>query len=420
MDELADRARTLDAIDPLAACRRLFTIPEDVVYLDGNSLGALPVAAAARISRAVGEEWGVGLVGSWNSAGWYELPLRLGDRLGALLGVAPGQVAVCDTTTVNLFKALAAALAMRPERSTMVMDHGDFPANLYVAEGALLAAGRPIERRLLADDEQPAVHLDEQVAVVALSHVSYRSGRIRDIAGITRAAHDAGALVIWDLCHSAGVLPLRLDDWQVDFAVGCAYKYLNGGPGAPGWIYVASRHLEVARQPLSGWMGHAAPFDFEPGYRPAPGIRRFLCGTPHVLSLRGVEAGLDTYDGVDIEAVRAKSIALTELFAERVEERVRSGSAGRRGTEIRMVSPRAAAERGSQVALAFADGHAVVRAMIERGVIGDFRAPDVMRFGFQPLYLSHTEAIRAADVLAGCMRDEVWTEERFLRRAVVT
>lgn len=403
----------LDRADPLAHARRRFVLPKGLVYLDGNSLGALPASAEEKLRSVISEEWGDGLIRSWNEAGWFELPLTLGDRLGHLLGAAAGQVAVCDSTTINLYKALTVALALRAERSVLVMDRDEFPTNLYIAESVAATAERLIERRLVDPETEPDRIVDDDVAVLALSHVNYRTAALRDLAAISARAHEVGALVVWDLCHSAGVVPIALDDAEVDFAVGCSYKFLNGGPGAPAWIYVARRHLEDAEQPLTGWMGHAAPFDFDGDYRPDPGIRRFLCGTPPILSMQAVALGLDSFAGVDIAAVREKAIALTELFIERV-----AGAPAGRG--LRLISPRDAARRGAQVSFEHEHGYALIQALIARGIIGDYREPGVMRFGFAPLYLSFAEVARAADELVACVEDEVWRQPRFASRSVVT
>ena len=298
----------LDAEDPLAPLRERFLIPEGLIYLDGNSLGPMPRAAAAALSRTIEQEWARDLITSWNSAGWFDMPSRLGDRIGALIGAAPGQTVVCDTTSINLFKALSAAIALRPGRDVIVGEAGAFPTDLYIVEGAMSAAGRPMQRRLIRDDVALEELLDEHVAAVVLSHVDYRTGELLDVADLTRKAHEVGALVIWDLCHSVGVIEFAFDAEDVDFAIGCTYKYLNGGPGAPAFIAVARRLLPLARNPLSGWWGHAAPFSFERDFRPDAGIRRFLCGTQPILSLRGVEAALDALDGVEIAALRRKSI----------------------------------------------------------------------------------------------------------------
>ena len=288
--------------------RDRFILPEGVIYLDGNSLGPMPRAAAGVFARTIEEEWARDLITSWNKAGWFDLPSRLGDRLGALIGAAPGQTVVCDTTSINLYKAIYAAIGLRPDRDVIVAEAGSFPTDLYIVEGAMAAAGRPMQRRLVGHDGPLEALLDERVAAVVLSHVDYRTGRLLDVADITRQVHAAGALVIWDLCHSAGVIEFAFDAEAIDFAVGCTYKYLNGGPGAPAFIAVARRLLSEARNPLSGWWGHAAPFAFDRDFRPDSGIRRFLCGTQPILSLRGVEAALDALDGVDVAASRRKSL----------------------------------------------------------------------------------------------------------------
>ncbi|REJ84258.1 MAG: kynureninase [Acidobacteria bacterium] len=415
MARLEEEAEQADRDDPLTAARQRFTIPEGVVYLDGNSLGALPRGAAETIERCVRREWGEGLVGSWNEAGWYELPLRLGDRLAPIVGAEPGHLVVCDTTTLNLYKALGAALSLRRERRVVLVDGGDFPTNLYITRSALAAAPGAPECVELEPGEDPLARiaaLGDRLAAVAMSHVSYRTGAMRDLAAVTAAAHRQGALAVWDLCHSAGAMPLELARSGVDFAVGCTYKYLNGGPGAPAWIYVAPCHLAECEQPLAGWMGHASPFDFEPRHRRHPGIRAFLCGTPHIVSMRGVEAGLATFDGIDLAAVREKSMRLGELFRRAVE--------AARLPRVELACPADPAARGSQVCFRHPRGYAVVQALIEQRVIGDFRAPDVMRFGFAPLYLRHVEALRAARSLIGCVEAEVWRQERFARRADVT
>jgi kynureninase len=412
-DSLVSRAAclALDAADPLRALRDRFILPNGILYLDGNSLGPMPRAAAALFARTIEAEWARDLIKSWNSAGWFDLPSKLGDRLGLLIGAAPGQTVVCDTTSINLYKAVHAAIGLRPDRNAIVAEAGAFPTDLYVVEGAMAAAGRPMRRRLIGEDGPIEALLDERVAAVVLSHVDYRSGRLLDVADLTRKAHAAGALVIWDLCHSAGVIEFAFDAQNVDFAVGCTYKYLNGGPGSPAFIAVARRLLAQARNPLSGWWGHAAPFAFDRDFRPDAGIRRFLCGTQPILSMRGVEAALDALDGVDIANLRRKSLGLTELFMARVEALL---------PDLKIVTPREDRLRGSQVAIAFDNGYPVVQAMIERGVIGDFRAPDIMRFGFAPVYLSFADVWDAAEILADCFRAEVWREPRYMKRHTVT
>jgi kynureninase len=401
-----------DASDPIGALRDRFVIPDGVIYLDGNSLGPMPRAAAATLGRTIEQEWGQDLIKSWNSAGWFDMPLRLGDRIGALIGAAPGQTVVCDTTSINLYKAVHAAIGLRPDRDVVIAEAGSFPTDLYIIEGAMASAGRPMQRRLVGADA-PSIEalLDQRVAVVVLSQVDYRTGALLDMSALTEEVHKAGALMVWDLCHSAGVLEIAFDRHAIDFAVGCTYKYLNGGPGSPAFISVAAAHQAAARHPLSGWWGHAAPFAFDRDFRPDAGIRRFLCGTPPIISLRGVDAALDALEGVEVAALREKSLALTELFIARMTALL---------PNLHIVTPRQPSRRGSQVAIAFDHGYSVVQAMIERGVIGDFRAPDIMRFGFAPLYLRFTDVWDAAEMLAGCIHAEVWREPRYGQRLAVT
>jgi kynureninase len=401
-----------DSADPLRGFRDRFVIPEGVIYLDGNSLGPMPRTAAGVLGRTIEQEWGHDLIRSWNSAGWFEMPLRLGDRVGALIGAAPGQTVVCDTTSINLFKAAHAAIGLRPDRNVVIAEEESFPTDLYIIEGAMKSAGRPMQRRLTGS-AGPSIEalLDSDVAVVVLSHVNYRTGALLDIPTITKQIHDAGALVVWDLCHSIGVIETAFDRDAVDFAVGCTYKYLNGGPGSPAFISVANTHQAAATHPLSGWWGHAAPFAFDRDFRPDQGIKRFLCGTPPIISLRGVDVALDAMDGVEVSALRQKSLALTELFMARVAALL---------PDLEIVTPRQASLRGSQVGIAFDKGYAVVQAMIERGVIGDFRAPDIMRFGFAPLYVRFADVWDAAEILAEYIGAEVWRDPRFNQKLAVT
>src|ERR1700681_990239 len=400
-----DECVARDCVDPLRDFRDRFMIPEGLIYLDGNSLGPMPRAAASVLTRTIEQEWGHDLIRSWNSAGWFDMPVRLGDRVGALFGAAPGQTLFCDTTSINLYKAVHAAIGLRPGRDVVIAEDESFPTDLYIVEGAMKAAGRPMNRRLIGTDG-PLIDalLDEEVAVAVLSHVNYRTGALLDMAAITKQLHDAGALVVWDLCHSIGVVEIAFDLDAVDFAVGCTYKYLNGGPGSPAFIAVATAHQAAATHPLSGWWGHADPFAFDRDFRPDAGIKRFLCGTPPIISLRGVDVALDTLQGVDVATLRAKSLALTGLFMARVTALL---------PDLAIVTPRQPTLRGSQVAIAFDHGYAVVQAMIERGVIGDFREPDIMRFGFAPLYLRFAEVWDAAEILAACVRAEVWRESRY-------
>ena len=401
-----------DSADPLRDFRDRFVLPEGIIYLDGNSLGPMPRAAARVLNHTIEQEWGHDLIRSWNSAGWFDMPARLGDRVGALLGAAPGQTLVCDTTSINLYKAIQAAIGLRPDRNVVIAEDESFPTDLYIIEGAMKSAGRPMERRLIGRDG-PSIDslLDRQVAVGVLSHVNYRTGELLDMAGITKRLHDAGALVVWDLCHSIGVVEIAFDHHAIDFAVGCTYKYLNGGPGSPAFIAVAEAHQAAAQHPLSGWWGHAAPFAFDRDFRPDAGIRRFLCGTQPIISLRGVDVALDAMQGVEVAALRQKSLALTELFMARV---------GALLPALDIVTPRQPSSRGSQVGISFDKGYAVVQAMIERGVIGDFRAPDLMRFGFAPLYVRYQDVWDAAEILADCINAEVWRDPRFDRVLEVT
>lgn len=409
-----DRAHCeeLDRRDPLAALRDAFVLPEGVIYLDGNSLGALPRTVAGHLARVAEGEWGQGLIRSWNEAQWITAPRRLGDKIAPLIGARPGEVVVADSTSVNLFKLATSALSLRPERRVIVTEAGNFPTDLYILEGAAGLLGRGHEVRAV-----PAAAISEalgpEVALLALTHVDYKSARVHDMAALTAAAHQAGALMLWDLSHSVGALPVDLGAAGADLAVGCGYKYLNGGPGAPAFLYVAERHQADAPAILTGWMGHGAPFEFSPRYLPAPGIERHLCGTPPILAMASLEAALDVWAEVDIDQVRAKSVALTDLFIELVEERL--GEAG-----FVLASPRDARLRGSQVSYRFADGYPVMQALIARGVIGDFRAPDLMRFGFAPLYLRYLDVWDAVEVWREIMAAETWRRPEFSRRATVT
>lgn len=415
MTDRADCGR-LDDADPLAGRRDRFHIPEGVVYLDGNSLGALPRAALDGLRRVAGEEWGNGLIRSWNTAGWIDLPRRVGDKIGRLIGAAPGQVVVADSTSVNLFKALAAALRLRPGRRVILAERDAFPTDLYMAQGLLdLLAGFGADgfELRLADAGGFADALDGEVAVAMLTHVDYRSGAIHDMAEVTRAVQARGALMLWDLAHSAGALPVELDATGADLAVGCGYKYLNGGPGAPAFIYVAERLQKDFRQPLSGWMGHAAPFAFDTVYEPAPDIRRALCGTPPVLPMAALEAGVDELLAAGMTDLRAKSLGLTTLFRRLVAERCG-------GLGLELFGPRDAGACGSQVSLRHPQAHAVMQALIGRGVIGDFRMPDIMRFGFAPLYVRHVDIWDAVEALRGILETGAWDRPEYHRRAAVT
>lgn len=414
----------MDAADPLQRLREQFALPDGTIYLDGNSLGALPKATAARLHRAVTDEWGRGLIGSWNHAGWIELPRRVGDKIARLVGAAPGELVAADSTSVNLYKVLAAALAIqrngRSERRVILSERSNFPTDLYIAQSLALQHG--CELRALCAEDIPAA-IDAHTAVLMLTHVNYRTGRLHDMASLTRLAHDAGALAIWDLAHSAGAVSVDLNGAQADFAIGCGYKYLNGGPGAPAFVWAHARHAARLEQPLTGWMGHATPFTFSPHYEPAPGITRFLCGTPAVLAMVALECGVDTVLAAEplggMAALRGKSLAMTRVFAELVESRCA-------GHGLELVSPRDDALRGSQVCLTRAEGgHAIVQALIARGVVGDFRAgdpqvSDILRFGFTPLYLRFADLWDAVEHLRAVLERGEWREARFQHRAAVT
>jgi len=434
-----------DADDPLRELRALFTLPDGVIYVDGNSLGALPRATPGRVAHAVQAEWGEGLIRSWNDAGWIGLPQRVGDRIGALIGARPGETVAADSTSVNLYKVLSAASrivradaqakAGATPRRVIVSERQNFPTDLYIAEGLCRDLGWSLE--LLEAEALPgrlAPGRGDDVAVVMITQVNYRTGALHDMAAVTSLAHAAGALMVWDLCHTAGALACDLNAADADFAIGCGYKYLNGGPGAPAFVWVHPRHAGRFWQPLSGWMGHAAPFRFVPGYEPAEGIGRFLCGTPAVLSLIALECGVETLHAADpfggMQALREKSVALTELFIRLVDERCAA-------LGFAVASPREAERRGSQVSLTHAGddgasrGYAIMQALIARGVIGDFRAggpadthgpalPDILRFGFTPLYLRFVDVWDAVEHLVQVMASGEYREERFNKRAAVT
>lgn len=400
-----------DAADPLGGVRERFCLPDGVIYLDGNSLGALPVAAAAAVRDVVERQWGRDLIASWNKHGWIGLPQAVGGRIARLIGARASEVVAADSVSVNLFKLAAAAVGARGDRRVVLTEGGDFPTDLYILQG--LAGLMPdIELRVVRPGEIKAA-LDDRVAVVLLSHVHYRSGAVRDMAGLSASIRAVGAMSLWDLSHSAGVLDVDLNRDGADLAAGCGYKYLNGGPGAPAWLYVAERHQAALRNPLSGWMGHARPFDFVDDYAPAAGIDRWLCGTPPILSLAALDAALDAFDGVDMGAARAKSGALGDLFIERVEARCA-------GKDLTLASPREAQARGGQVSFRHPHGWAVMQNLIARGVIGDFRSPDVIRFGFAPLYVRQADVWDAVEVLGEILDAETWRDPRYQTLAAVT
>jgi kynureninase len=387
---LQARAARLDAADELGKLRDRFTLPDGLVYLDGNSLGALPAGVAAATADVVHRQWGELLIRSWDESAWWTAPERIGDKLAPLVGAAPGQVVVGDSTSVNLFKALVGAARLAPPgRTRMLVDANTFPTDGYIAASAARMTGL----RVVPVDPSTAVEeMNDDTAVVLLNHVDYRTGRLHDLPALTRAARATGAITVWDLCHSAGALPVGLDAHSVDLAVGCTYKYLNGGPGSPAYLYIAARHQDAFDSPLPGWNGHADPFAMTTGYTPADGAVRARVGTPDILSMLALEAALDAWDGVSVEAVRAKSLALTDFFLECVAAYVPEG-------KVESVTPAEHGRRGSQVSLRTENAREVMAELIARGVVGDFRAPDVLRFGFTPLYVGFADVERAARTL---------------------
>jgi kynureninase len=407
-----EEAEALDLADPLARFGDAFDLPSGVIYLDGNSLGPPPLAAHERLERTARREWGEGLVRSWNSAAWIDAPLRVGGKIGRLIGAKPNEVTVADATSVSLFKLAAGALSLRPERRTILTETGSFPTDLYVLQGLAALLGDRARLKTTAPQDLVAA-IDEDTAVVVLTHIHYKSALRWDLAAVTAAAHAKGALVIWDLCHSAGAVAVDLNACDADLAVGCGYKYLNGGPGAPAFLFVAERHQAQIRSPLWGWMGHAEPFAFEDGYRPAGDIRALITGTPPILGLAALEVGVDLQLEADPALVEAKGRALTELFIAGVE-------AGAAGSGLTLASPRDPAQRGLHVSFAHREGYAIVQAMMAHGIIGDFRAPDIARFGFSPLFLSYVQVWDAAQAMADVLVTQAWDRPEFRTRAAVT
>ena len=390
--------------------RALFHIPKGVIYLDGNSLGPLPLAASARVARTLSDEWGELLITGWNKAGWMVQPRRIGDRIGRLIGAPEGTVTMGDTLSIKVYQALASALELNPERRVILSDNGNFPSDLYMAEGLVRLLDKGYHLKVVAPEEVEAA-LDETVAVLMITEVDYRTGRLHDMKALTQKAHAVGALTVWDLAHSAGALPVDVTGAKADFAVGCTYKYLNGGPGAPAFIYVAPKYAEVARPALSGWLGHEAPFAFDLDYRAGRGVERMRVGTPPIIALAALESALDVWDGVDMHDLRKASIALIDLFIREVEARC---------PQLELASPRDGTTRGSQVSFRHENGYAIMQALIARGVIGDFRAPDIIRFGFTPLYIGEAEVLKAADILAEVMAENLWDNADYRKKAIVT
>ncbi|NIZ59503.1 kynureninase [Sedimentitalea sp. CY04] len=393
-----------------AATKAMFHLPEGMIYLDGNSLGPLPLAATKRVGDMMQNEWGEMLITGWNKAGWMAKSSALGDRVGRLIGAEPGHVVMGDTLSIKVYQAVASALDLNPTRKVVLSDNGNFPTDLYMADGLLKSLGDDYELRVV-NPEDVADNLTDDVAVLMLTQVDYRTGRVHNMQALTEQAQAKGIVTVWDLAHSAGALPVDLAGCNADFAIGCTYKYLNGGPGAPAFIYVAPRHIDQVRPALSGWLGHEAPFAFDLDYRPGAGIERMRVGTPPVLQLTSLEAAMDIWDMADMETVRAKSIELCDLFIAGIEAKC---------PELTLASPRDGQQRGSQVSFKFHEGYAAMQAVIARGVIGDFRAPDIMRFGFTPLYIDEGDVNAAVDIIADVMNNNLWDRPEYKIRAAVT
>lgn len=404
----SEKARALDAADPLAFARERFALPDGIIYLDGNSLGALPAAAPATIADLLERQWGDDLITSWNKHGWIDSPATLGAKLAPLIGAAADEVLVCDSTSVNLFKLLVAALGTQPGRRVILTERGNFPTDLYIAQG--IARLLPDAEIRAVDRGELAAALSDEVAIVMLTQVDYRSGQRHDMSALSAAARRVGALSLWDLSHSAGAIDIDLNGSGADLAVGCGYKYLNGGPGAPAFLYVASALQDLLESPLSGWMGHDAPFAFDGDYRPAPGIARFLAGTPPIVGMAALGAGLATFEDVSMAAIEAKAASLTDFFIACVEARCPS---------LELASPRESARRGAHVSFRHPQAYSVMQALIDRGVIGDVRMPDLIRFGFAALYNRYEEAFRAAGVLGQVIEESSWDDPRYRQRSKV-
>jgi kynureninase len=405
--------QALDANDPLAAKRNEFAIQEGTIYLDGNSLGALPKSVKTRVSDVIEQQWGQDLIKSWNKHQWIDLPEVVGEKIAPLIGAKAGQVICCDSISVNLFKVLCSALQLNKGRTVVLSTSDNFPTDLYMVQGLSdLLSPEQCELRTVQEDELEA-SLDDTVAVLMLTQVNFRTGALLDMQKLTELAHNMGVLVIWDLAHSAGALPIKLDECQVDFAVGCGYKYLNGGPGSPAFLYVAERHQQSCQQPLSGWMGHEQPFAFNPEYHASESIHKYLCGTPSILALSALDAALDTWCNVDIHQVREKSLALAELFIQLVgqKESLRA---------LILCSTLVKEKRGSQIAYSHDNAYAICQALIEKGVIGDFRAPNILRIGFTPLYTSYSDIWNAVETLSDIVENNVFLEARFHQKTKVT
>jgi kynureninase len=406
-------AQELDLKDPLANKRVEFLLPKDTIYLDGNSLGPLPKVAKTRIEEVVGKQWGEDLIASWNKNDWISLPATVGNKIAPLIGAAQGQVVCCDSISINLFKLLAAALDLQSTRNIVLSQRDNFPTDLYAAQGLSRLLGDTQCQLQLVDAESIVESLDRSIAVLLLTHVNFRNGQKHDMALITKLAQDKGILVIWDLAHSAGAMPLQLDVANVDFAVGCGYKYFNGGPGAPAFIYVAARHQSKVKQPLAGWMGDQSPFDFNSQYQAASGINKFLSGTPNIISMAALDAALDVFGDVDLELLWQKSMQLSELFRQTVSQHVGVDT-------LLLISPNDPNQRGSQLAYSHAEAFAISQALIDHKVIVDFRAPNILRFGFTPLYTRFVDVSRAAQILEEIFSKKVYQHSQYQAKQKVT
>ena len=407
------QAQSLDAQDPLAALRALFQLPQGLIYLDGNSLGALPKSVPVRMQQAVQQEWGECLIRSWNDAGWYEATSRVGAQIATLIGAKPSEVVACDSTSINLFKVLCAAAQAQRGRKIIICEEGNFPTDAYITDGASALYGKQVVLATQDNIEEKIAQAGAQLCAVTLTQVHYKTGRMLDMARITQLVHAQGGRMIWDLAHSAGVIPVQLNACNVDYAVGCGYKYLNGGPGAPAFVYVRGDLQKEVKQPLQGWFGHASPFTFDQDYVPAQGMARMLVGTTNVLSMIALEEALKAYEGVSMQAIRSKSQSLTELFVVLYDAHIAPLGLG-------LATPREAAQRGSQVSFTHPQGYAIMQALIERGVVGDFRAPDILRFGFAPLYVSYEDVVSSLEILRDVMASGLWRESKYLARKAVT
>lgn len=396
----------LDKADPLANKRLEFDLPENTIYLDGNSLGALPKSVKTRLAEVVGQQWGDDLIKSWNSHNWIDLPVSVGEKIAPIIGAAPGQVICCDSTSINIFKVLSAALTLNSERTRVLSTKDNFPTDLYMVQGLSDLLGKDLCQLQMVNEQDIQQSLTDSVAVLLLTQVNFRSGKLLDMKKLTQLAHEKGIFVIWDLAHSAGALPVELDNCQVDFAVGCGYKYLNGGPGAPAFLYVANRHQCAVKQPLSGWMGHATPFSFDPEYQASPNIQQFQCGTPSVISMSALDAALDVWQDVDMTQIKNKSAALADVFMGLLKTHECLN-------DLTLCSPASSEHRGSQLAFSHKDAFAICQALIEKNVIADFRAPNIIRFGFTPLYTSFKDVWLAVASLARILESESYKEQGF-------